>query len=82
MTDRRARIETLLESPLANHAEIRALLLPDGEEGGPKPWLPNLPDATDEWREIWSLVGEKMVEALESAERDDRARVVSVASRL
>jgi hypothetical protein len=78
MADRRARIETLLEAPLANHAEIRALLLPVGEDGGPKPWLPNLPDATDAWREIWAMVAEKMVEALDSAEREERAHAVSV----
>lgn len=78
MADRRARIESLLTSPLENHSELRALLLPDGEDSGPKPWLPQLPEPTDEWKGIWALVGEAMVEAFAGAKGDQRAHAVSV----
>ena len=73
--DRRARIEALLQSSVLNHAELRALLLPHGEHGGLKPWLPNLPEARDGWDEVWADVGRAVLEAFTTAEgQDDAAR--------
>jgi len=78
MVARRARVEELLASPLEHHAELRSLLLPDGEDGGPTAWLPHLPDADDDWRALWGLVGEALVAAFDAAEGDERAHAVSV----
>ena len=72
------RLDQLLASPLDALPALREFLLPDGPDSGPRPWLPQLPEATEQWEAEWDRIGKVMLEQLASAAGDTRDALFAV----
>lgn len=78
-------VDSVLELLAVEELDLEALIValtPYGEEGGPRPWLPPLPQSTEAWEKAWSSVVDRVIPLVGHESLMRRHRAVKVLARI